>query len=137
MRYGLRIDGDPAPETTTNMMPARDLNIPGAADETRPRVEPRRLAGPPAPQYATISTLDGRFMTGGLALISVAGAMWRATLSQLDRPGQVATMYFASGIREVLLRLEDGRSARARITGTTFIATAERICELAGVEHLA
>ncbi len=114
------------------MIPARDLN-------TAPQIAPApETRGPVVlgPQYATICTADGRYVTGGMASVSGGGAIWRATVSQLDRPGHVASMYFAGGVREVLLRLDDGRSARARITGTSFIAQAERICELAGLEQL-
>jgi hypothetical protein len=114
------------------MIPARDLQV---TPFIAPAQEPR---GPivHAPQYATISTADGRYVTGGMATFAAAGAGWRATLVQLDRPGHVASMYFAGGVREVLLRLDDGRSARARITGTSFIASAERVCELSGLEQL-
>jgi len=118
------------------MIPAGDLKIIETADQFLPSRVPLRVYSPDEPQYATISTSDGRFMTGGMARLDGAGPKWRATLSQLDRPGHVASMYFASGVREVLLRLEDGRSARARITGTSFIAASERICELAGLEPL-
>ncbi len=110
----------------------------------------RRLAGEPPtlslvpqhapghlPQAATISALNGRFITGGTVTVTDGGADgWRATLSQLARPGVVASMYFGEGVREVTLQLADGRAARARITGTSFSATAERVCDLAGVEPL-
>jgi hypothetical protein len=48
----------------------------------------------------------------------------------------VATAYFGDRVREVILRLSDGRHARARITGTTFMAAAERVCEMSGLEPL-
>ena len=35
------------------------------------------------------------------------------------------------------LRLEDGREARASIAGTSFVAAAERVCQLVGLEPLA
>ncbi len=124
------------PETPFRMIPALDLTIVESADQLGPAPGPARVHRPDEPQYATISTADGRFMTGGLALITGAGPKWRATIAQLDRPGHVAGMYFAGGVREVLLRLEDGRSARARITGTSFIAASERVCDLAGLEPL-
>jgi hypothetical protein len=118
------------------MIPARDINITERAGQSGRLPDPARTYGTPDLQYATISTADGRFMTGGLARLDGGATKWRATLSQLDRPGHVASMYFSAGVREVLLRLEDGRSARARITGTSFIAASERICELAGIEPL-
>ncbi len=112
------------------MIPARDLD-PVLQPAPAPRLPVTR-----GPQYSTIWTLDGRFVTGGMADIDGAGINWRATLGRLDRPGHVASMYFGGGVREVLLRLDDGRSARARITGTSFIASSERVCMLAGIEQL-
>ncbi len=112
------------------MIPARDLNL---AAQTTPAP---MLPVTRGPQYSTIWTMDGRFVTGGMAEIDGAGVNWRATLGRLDRPGHVASMYFAGGVREVQLRLDDGRSARARITGTSFIASAERVCQLTGLEQL-
>jgi len=112
------------------MIPARDLSTAAQIDPA-PRLPVTR-----GPQYSTIWTMDGRFVTGGMAEIDGAGMSWRATLGRLDRPGHVASMYFAGGVRDVLLRLDDGRSARARITGTSFIAASERVCQLAGLEQL-
>jgi len=111
------------------MIPARELST----TETAPTP---RLPLTDGPQYSTVWTMDGRFVTGGMAELEGSGNAWRATLARLDRPGHVASMYFAGGVREVLLRLDDGRSARARITGTSFIASAERVCRLAGLERL-
>ena len=111
------------------MIPARDLS-PIAQTNPAPRLPATR-----GPQYSTIWTMDGRFVTGGIAEIDGGGVSWSATLGRLDRPGHVASMYFAGGVREVLLRLDDGRSARARITGTSFIAASERVCQLAGLEQ--
>lgn len=88
-------------------------------------------------QPAAIATPRGRFVTGGIIEIHGDGAVWSATLRKLDRPGVVAAAYFADGVREVLLMLEDGRRARARITGTSFIAASERVCLLTGLEPLA
>lgn len=112
------------------MIPARDLS-PVPQTTLLPRLPLTR-----EPQYSTVWTMDGRFVTGGMAEIDGAGIHWSATLGRLDRPGHVATMYFNGGVREVLLRLDDGRSARARITGTSFIAASERVCQLAGLEQL-
>jgi len=85
---------------------------------------------------ATVMTLDGRFVTGGLAEIARDGACWTATLKHLDRPGLVASMYFGEGLRNVVFRLHDGRSAKARIAGTSFLANSQRICTLTGIEPL-
>ncbi len=112
------------------MIPARDLSTAAQIDPA-PRLPVTR-----GPQYSTIWTMDGRFVTGGMAEIDGTAMSWSATLGRLDRPGHVASMYFAGGVREVLLRLDDGRSARARITGTSFIAASERVCQLAGLEQL-
>lgn len=86
---------------------------------------------------STMVTLDGRYVTGGLAEIVRDGACWTATLKHLDRPGLVATMYFGEGLRNIVLRLHDGRAAKARITGTSFLAGSQRICRLTGIEPLA
>jgi hypothetical protein len=86
---------------------------------------------------ATIATADGRFVTGGVAAIARRGDEWTATVRQLDQPGAIASLYFGEREREVILRTEDGRRARARIAGTSFIAGGERVCRLTGVEPLA
>jgi hypothetical protein len=91
----------------------------------------------PATLPATIATRDGRYITGGSLEITLDGqCCWRGRMRNLERGGLVATMYFAEGVREVIVRLEDGRRAVARITGTSFIAASERVCDLAGVEPL-
>lgn len=88
-----------------------------------------------APQTATVSTPKGDFVTGAVARIRERSDGWTAVLSGLNQPGHVASMYFASGLRNVVLRLEDGRRARARITGTRF-TSGERVCEIVGLEPL-
>ena len=108
----------------------------------RPAEPPRTLTPIPAstalPQAETavISTIDGRYITGGLADIGHDGSCWSATIRALDRPGVVASMYFVDGIREVMLKLPDGRAGRGRITGTSFVAASQRICQLQGLEPL-
>ena len=99
---------------------------------------PSSIGAPATPGAvgATIAALDGRFVTGGMATISGRRDSWRATVRQLDRPGVMATMYFAEGTRDVVLRLADGRRARARIAGTSFNADRQRVCELSGIEPL-
>jgi hypothetical protein len=91
----------------------------------------------PVRAAATISTPDGRFITGGTLEITRRGDDWSGRMRHLDRPGLVASMYFAEGVRDVIVLLEDGRRGTARITGTSFIAASQRICELAGLEPLA
>jgi hypothetical protein len=54
----------------------------------------------------------------------------------MDRPGTVATMYFSGGVRDVIVRLEDGRRGQARIAGTSFIAASQRVCDLIAEEPL-
>jgi hypothetical protein len=88
-------------------------------------------------RVASIYTLEGRLVTSGVATLTGTSSEWTATLAKLDRPGMVAALFFSEGLREVRLRLDDGRSARARITGTTFVASAERVCDLASLEPLA
>lgn len=87
-------------------------------------------------QPATLATLDGRRITGGIAMVSGTAADWCATVSHLDRPGCVAAMYFGEGVRYVVLDLQDGRHARARIASTAFVSGAERVCEIVGIERL-
>ncbi len=111
-----------------------------ARDSQPTRVETRFVPPTPVPAtelFGAIATDDGRYVTGGVVDIEQSDAgTWTATLRRLDRPGVVASMYFGDRLREVELRLEDGRRARARITGTTFIAGNERVCELSGLEEL-
>jgi hypothetical protein len=109
-----------------------------AAGITARRLLESALVGSPASlQAATVATASGELITGAVARISQDGARWTATLSDLDQPGLVASMYFSAGLREVTLRLADGRRARARITGTSFGASSSRTCELVGIEPLA
>ncbi len=86
---------------------------------------------------AVIEALDGRPLTRGTAELLELAAGWTARLSQLDRPGVIASVFFAERARDVVLRLDDGRSAKARISGTSFIAASERVCDLAGIEAFA
>lgn len=88
-------------------------------------------------QAATIAASSGDFISGGLAQLSGEDGEWTATLRSLDRPGVVASMYCGSGLREVILRLADGRRARARIVRTRFSPSSERVCDLAGLEPFA
>jgi hypothetical protein len=62
--------------------------------------------------------------------------VWSATVRRLDRPGVMASLFFGQRTRDVVLRLDDGRQARARIASTTFTAGRQRICELTGIEPL-
>ncbi len=86
---------------------------------------------------AAIATTEGEYIASGLIEITGDGVDWRARLSRLDQPGAVVAAYFSKGIRDVILRLEDGREGRARIAGTSFIAGCERICDLTALEPLA
>ena len=103
----------------------------------RRMLEAGLTGSPPSLQAATVATASGELITGAVALVAQDGARWTAMLSGLDQPGLVASMYFSAGLREVSLRLADGRRARARITGTSFSASSSRTCELAGIEPLA
>ena len=96
-----------------------------------------RLAAGLTTQPAAIHTLDGRQITAGVVEFSGNAVKWNATLRNLDRPGLVATSFFADGVRDVILALEDGRRARARITGTSFLASSQRVCQLQGLERIA
>ncbi|MBI2723897.1 MAG: hypothetical protein HYX50_02440 [Chloroflexi bacterium] len=101
-----------------------------------PAIAPSSAPTPVGTYPATLVD-GGRPLTGGLAMIRGNGRNWIATLTKLDRPGVVAALYFGEGRREVTLCLADGRSARARLTGTTFIAASERVCDLRGLEPFA
>lgn len=90
-----------------------------------------------SPAAATIATVGGEVVGAGLVEIRQSGETWTATASRLDRPGVIANLFYGRGIRDVTLHLEDGRSARARITATAFIAGGQRVCQLAGLEPLA
>lgn len=117
------------------MMPARPLrdDQPQAAEV----LDPPGIMPPHRAAAGWVFTPDGRLVTGGTVSLRQDGDEWAALLTQLDRPGMVASLYFAEGLREVSLTLQDGRSARARIASTTFLASAERVCELTGLEPLA
>lgn len=92
----------------------------------------------PGTQTAALHTLDGRYIAAGVVEIDATAApAWSATVRHLDRPGAIATLFFSEGIRDVMVRLQDGRRARARLTGTSFLASSERICRLEGRERLA
>ena len=95
-----------------------------------------RMASSLTTQAVTVSTLDGRYITGAVADFAGTPLRWTATLSHLDQPGYVAMLFFAEGVREVVVRLEDGRRARARMTGTNVLAGAQRVCSVEGVERL-
>lgn len=112
----------PLPPTTLSTAPQSDLAS--------------RIAGALGEQAATLSTLDGRYITDGIAEFTGTPLQWGATLRHLDRPGVVASMFFAEGVRDVIVKLEDGRQGKARITGTSFIASAQRVCQLTGAERL-
>ncbi|MEX2247478.1 MAG: hypothetical protein WEC75_12425 [Dehalococcoidia bacterium] len=96
---------------------------------------PLALPAPRRIEKASAATLDGRMLTRCLAEVTSAAAGWTATLSQLEEPGQVAAAYFAGGVREVLLRLEDGRTGRARMSATAFV-DGQRVCRLSGLGPL-
>jgi len=86
-------------------------------------------------QRAALITLGGRSMTRATAEVSASARGWTATLRGLSRPGRVASLFFSDGVREVVLRLGDGRSAQARLSTTSFV-DGERICQLKGLEPL-
>ena len=95
-----------------------------------------RMAAGLVRQAATLSTFDGRYVTGGIVEFDGTPREWSATLRDLDRAGSVASLFFAEGVRDVIVRLEDGRRARGRLTGTTF-ASAQRACTIVGTETFA
>lgn len=86
---------------------------------------------------AAVEALDGRVLTRCVAELREAPGRWTGRLTQLDRPGVIASMFFAERARNIVLRLDDGRHAQARIASTSFIASSERVCDVAGTEPLA
>lgn len=91
----------------------------------------------PTRQSITLLALDGRRISSGVAEFAAGAAGWTATMSALDRPGNVATHFYADGVREVIVRFADGRTVRARLSGTRFLASSERVCELTGPARIA
>ena len=114
------------------MMPAESIESMITARAAAPIESPK-----PVRLAATISTADGRLVTGGTAEIAGTRVAWTAVVRQLDQPGAIASLYFGEREREVILGLADGREARAKIAGTSFIAAGERVCRLTGLEPLA
>jgi len=114
------------------MTPAINARLLSQTDAAAARILrlPERVSG-------VIATIDGQFISGGIAEIVADDDGWRARMRHLERPGLIASMYFTNGIREVVLRLEDGRSGVARITGTSFTAGSQRVCDLHGYDALA
>ena len=109
--------------------------IRSVSNESAERVA-TRIAAALVPQPATIASLDGRIISGGTIDFTGTPSAWSGTLRNLDRPGQVATGFFADGVRDVIVTLRDGRRGRARITGTSFVASSQRICHLEGIERI-
>jgi hypothetical protein len=116
---------------STTPLPVRSGLAMGAS------LEPDITYRPEGVLPATVEALDGEVLTRGMAKIEQTAAGWTARVSQLDRPGVIASMFFAKKGRDVVLRMDDGRHAKARIAGTSFIAASERVCDLSGVEPLA
>lgn len=120
---------NPAQTVRQPQTPLRDAApLPPTAD--------RMALTQPGTAEATLCSAEGVYISAGLAEIRTGDGGWTAVVRKLERPGHVASAYFAGGLREVVLRLDDGRTARARLTGTSFIAASERVCELVGVEPL-
>ena len=75
-----------------------------------------RIAAGLVRQAATLSTCDGRFVTGGTVEFEGSPRDWSARLGELDRPGNVASLFFAEGVRDVIVRLEFVTEPRVRLT---------------------
>jgi hypothetical protein len=121
------------------MIPARDAS---SSVSARPAVVPSAHRGTPAVPLpavalAELTTLSGAELARGVCELRGSADAWAATLRRLDRPGVVANAYFARGVREVLLRLADGRAARAHLANTAFVEGTDRVFELRGLEPLA
>ena len=111
-------------------MPAPKPNL--ALDIALPQTSAPQLAR----LGAAVEAMDGRVLTRGVAEITGSAGRWTARLTQLDRPGVIASMFFAEKARDIVLRLDDGRHARARLASTSFLAASERVCDLTGLEPL-
>src|SRR5689334_20295363 len=81
----------------------------GSREATRPITSRTESA---YPTKARLATLAGKPLCTGTLHISWDGSS--AILTSLDQPGAVAAAYFVDGLRDVVLRLADGRSARER-----------------------
>ena len=115
----------------------------GAAETKKCRADitpasaPREAVPRLARLGAAVEALDGRVLTRCVAELLEAPGRWTGRLTQLDRPGAIASVFFAERARDIVLRLDDGRHAQARIASTSFIASSERVCDVAGAEPLA
>ena len=117
-------------EDSIEIMPLPRINT--FLEVATPKQAPPRLAQ----IGATLEALDGRILTRGVADLVEPTGRWTARMTQLDKPGVVASMFFAERARDIVLRLDDGRHGRARIASTSFLAASERICDLTGIEAL-
>ena len=95
------------------------LAAPSRARASTPASESNRndaaslLAAEMITQPAALSTHVGQPITRGIAEFAGSAFSWRARLRQLDRPGVLASLFFAEGLRDVTIALGDGRRARA------------------------
>jgi hypothetical protein len=71
-------------------------------------------------QPAALFTTDGLYVTSGTAELTARDGAWSAVLRRLEAPGAVASLYFGRGVRDIVVRLGDGRRVRARLTDTRF-----------------
>lgn len=110
--------------------------IPAALAPTQPVGAAPAAPGINSALRADVLTATGVHITSARATVERRNDGWRATLRRIDRPGQLASAYFAGGLRDVVLALEDGRTARARITASRFLTGAERVFEVEGREPL-
>ena len=63
---------------------------------------------------ASVFTLSGQGLADGVVEVSGSDDGWSATLYALDRPGKIAGAYFVTGLREIVVRLDDGRVRGSR-----------------------
>lgn len=111
------------------MRPAQRTDRAAAPDAARGEPALWRVCG------VTLTTPRGQAITRATARVEQDDRGWTALVTSLERPGVFATLYFVAGVRDVVLRLDDGREGAARITSTSFDAS-ERICRLAGTGTL-
>jgi len=93
------------------------MQIAAAAVAATPTIipEPERVMQP-----ATLYTTEGLYVTHGHVELTLRSDGWRGALRGLDAPGAVASLYFGGAVRDVVLRLADGRRFPARLTDTRF-----------------
>ena len=123
----MRLSQDPGP------LPLKDSRmraIAAPAPALAPHDSVAAASAPPigAGSIVTLRLPNGRPLGSG-AVVGTSGPRV-FTVGRLQRPGDVASAFFADGVREVLLTPAGGYEVKAVILGTRFTSSGERLCEL-------